>query len=121
MKKERKFAKDMRDRLKSDDALREALANKIFEGDCNAYLEDDVRWRAYHLQLDLEYWEVVKSDLPWLLSDGSLIMKSAAATKPEPNLFLRKQTLQEHWAYKDSYLVRDSFRCFHRGDGTRNT
>ena len=103
--------------LKSNPAVQHVLDKKVFDGDHNEYLSQDVQWRADHLGLKPTFWETAKSDLPWLLSDGMLNMKSPAAVSRETNLSLKKQALQQHQVFSDAYIARDSFRCFHRGDG----
>jgi len=107
--------------LKKNVDLQKDLNQKVFRGDMNYWLENDIRWRAKHLGQELGYWETARSDLPWLLSDGALIMKSPAATKPETNLSLKRQILQDHPQYQHAYITRDSFRCFHRGDGIHDS
>ena len=103
--------------LKTQSEIQDILDQKVFDSGHNQYLAKDVRWRGHHLRLKPTFWQTVKSDLPWLLSDGDLNMKSPAAVSRETNLELKKQTLQDHPVYRDAYVARDSFRCFHRGDG----
>lgn len=103
--------------LENDDEVQKALDAKVFVGDHNAGVEDNVIARAKHLGMEPSYWNAVKSDLPWLLSDGQLNMKSPRASGQEANLRMKKQALQEHEFYKDAYLARDPLRCFHRDDG----
>lgn len=114
MKRMRKIA----NLLKSDEEVQKILDEKVFNHDRNVGLKDNVVERARHLGMyPVTYWNTVKSDLPWLSSDGLLNMKSPRASGREINLRVKKQTLQEHEFYKDAYLARDPFRCFHRDDG----
>lgn len=103
--------------LKKHSTVQSYLDQTVFKGDKNRYLAKDVQWRADHLGLKPTFWETAKPDLPWLLSDGALNMKSPAAVSRETTLSLKNQTLQDHLFYRDAYVARDCLRCFHRGDG----
>lgn len=105
--------------LKNETAQK-VLNKRVTDGDYTREVYEDVRWRSYHIGKgkDPSYWETVKSDLPLLLSDGALIMKSPAATKQEPSWTMKRQTLQDEEEYRFAYLARDPFRCFNRGDST---
>lgn len=70
--------------------------------------------------MDIDYWNMVDSDMPWQLSEG-LCMGGlggpAAGLKPVVR-HIDKQAISSHPFYRKSQLVRDPFRCFHRNDGT---
>lgn len=97
------------------------LDKRVFEGDENQTLKTDVKLRAEYLGKDLTFWEAVKSDLSWLLTDGALNMKSPAAVSRDTNFQVRPQMLQQNQVYETAYIARDSFRCFHRQDGILDT
>lgn len=112
-----KQARDAASILRGNPAVRKRLDDSVFLGDENEHLKDDIEWRADQLGWKADFWRTARSDLPWLLSDGAVIMKSPAATKQEVHLELKEQIIQRHPKYKDAYITRDAFRCFTRGDG----
>lgn len=115
MKRQRDVAREFKEL--SDHAIKEALDRKVFVDIENTDLHTDLLWRVEHTGLTPDYWTTVKSDLPWLLTDGVLNMKGPAASARDASLELMKQALQENETYKNAYLARDPFRCFHREDG----
>lgn len=104
---------------KGNATVQKILDQEIFERNHNKSLTKDVKWRARHLGWKPTYWRTAKSDLPWLLSDRALIMKSPPAIKPEISLGLKRQTLQDYLAYQNTYITRHCFQCFTRGDSTQ--
>ena len=64
------------------------------------------------------FWNLVSSDMPWQLHEGL----SMGSLGPKDGLKpvgrqVDRQTLSMHPFYENAHLVRDPFRCFHRGDG----
>ena len=94
------------------------LGQLTFKGDNNAMLRSDIEWRADQVGKSISYWESVGSDLPWqLLESSALYMNGPFNGKRTTKHDIDHQTLARHPFYKNTQLVRDSFRTFHRSDG----
>ena len=99
--------------------LHEDLNESTWKADQNASLRSDIDWRADHLALEPHFWTLVASDMPWQLSEG-LAMGTSGAPKDGLRRIDReidRQILSSHPFYKESHLVRNPFRTFHRSDG----
>ncbi|KAI4203436.1 MAG: hypothetical protein LQ346_001785 [Caloplaca aetnensis] len=98
--------------------LDEELDQCTFKNDENSSLQSDIDWRAGHLGVTANYWNLVASDMPWSLDEGLAmgIMRPMEGLKPIGRL-VDRQALSIHPFFKDSHLVKNVFRCFHRSDG----
>ena len=118
----RDSSQEMRDvylLLHKMEELHEDLNESTWKADQNASLRSDIDWRADHLALAPTYWTLVSSDMPWQLSEG-LALGTGGAPKDGLRRIDReidKQILSSHPFYKESHLVRNPFRTFHRSDG----
>ncbi|KAF2834473.1 hypothetical protein M501DRAFT_944113 [Patellaria atrata CBS 101060] len=89
----------------------------LAKGHLSDSLRVDVEWRAKHLDVEFNYWEMVRSDLPWHLREGiALTHHPKDFLKPSPGK-VREQAISGFPFFKDAHLVRSPFRCFHRPDG----
>ena len=104
--------------LRNVEGLQESLGDSIWNGDRNSSLQSDIQWRADHLGTEVNYWNMVDSDMPWQLSEGLCMgaMGPMSGLKPVVR-HVDKQAISQHPFYKSSQLVRNPFRCFHRNDG----
>ena len=104
--------------LRKLDDLQDSLNESIWKDERNASLQHDVGWRADHLGTEVNYWNMVDSDMPWQLSEGLCMgqMGPTAGLRPVVR-HIDKQAISQHPFYKKSQLVRNPFRCFHRSDG----
>ena len=110
--------------------ISDTLADKCWQGFDKDLPKDkkgilaDLRWRFGHLGITpdfdslSDFWTVACSDISWQLSEG-LSMASYGPLDGLQPIFLQsdEQALHRHNFFKDSQLVRDPFRFFHRGDG----
>lgn len=87
-------------------------------------LLDDLRWRTTHLGLTQnwktlpDYWTACTSDIPSQLTEGLLATDYEPLDSLYPTLWQSdKQIIHKHNFFGSAQLVRDLFRCFHRGDG----
>ncbi|KAL8727730.1 MAG: hypothetical protein Q9166_005843 [cf. Caloplaca sp. 2 TL-2023] len=87
-------------------------------------LLDDLRWRTTHLgiaddgQSLPDYWTASTSDVPWQITEGLSMPDYGPLDGLQPTLLQSdKQALHKHRFFGSAQLVRDMFRCFHRGDG----
>lgn len=104
--------------MKNDKQISEDLKRSVFAGDNNQKLKKDIVWRAQFLGQDINFWDCAKDDLPWQLSEGSeLNMNGPSEGLRTTKLDMSSQSLATHPLYKDTYLARNPFRCFHRNDG----
>ena len=85
---------------------------------------DDLRWRTTHLGLAEDwntlpdYWTACCSDVPCQLTEG--VARAGYGPLEGLNATLwqsDKQALHKHSFFGSAQVVRDPFRCFHRGDG----
>lgn len=85
----------------------------------NSQLMEDVEWRSDHVHSSASYWGLVSSDMAWQLSEGlgRGLSGPHAGLKPVSR-HVDQQILSRHPFYGESQIVRSSFRCFHRSDGT---
>lgn len=94
------------------------LDQYIYKGDHNPRLCGDIKWRAAHMNSENSYWESVRSDISWQLSEGSaLSMHGPLTSNRALERMVDKQALGQHSFFKNAQLVRDSFRTFYRTDG----
>ena len=119
----RKFSdlEDMRDvqkilRLRPDlSNVRKHLDKISLEG-LEQDMLDDIAWRAEHLGVKTDYWELVAPDIQRQLSSGSAMHQNYL--EPEQALLqVEKQVITNVPFYRAAQIVRYSFRCFHRSDG----
>ncbi|KAL8784323.1 MAG: hypothetical protein Q9213_004032 [Squamulea squamosa] len=87
-------------------------------------LLDDLQWRNTHLGLAEDwhtlpgYWAACNSDVPWQITEGLSMPNYGPLEGLQPKLWQSdKQALHKHRFFGSAQLVRDLFRCFHRGDG----
>lgn len=105
--------------LKNLDGFSEALDPLTWEGDQNARLHSDIDWRSDHLGVKPTYWNLVDSDMPWQLTEGLAMGSQGPVEGLKPiGRHIDKQALSSHPFYRNSQLVRNPFRCFHRSNGT---
>ena len=98
--------------------LDEELDQSSFKNDENASLQSDIQWRAGHLGLTPSFWNLVASDMPWQLDEGlSMGIRGPLEGLQPITRHIDPQILATHPFFKDSHLVRNVFRCFHRSDG----
>ncbi|KAI4125314.1 MAG: hypothetical protein LQ338_004328 [Usnochroma carphineum] len=99
-------------------ALDDELDGSSFKNDLNSSLQSDIQWRAGHLGVTANYWNLVASDMPWQLDEGLAmgIMGPIEGLQPIGRK-INRQALSLHPFFRDSHLVRNLFRCFHRADG----
>jgi len=116
-----KTIQDSRDLLRTvklDNNICDVLNRGVFAGDNNEKLKKDVTWRAQYAAQSLEFWELVKGDLPWRVADGShLNMNGPSEGIRTTKLEKATQSLNRHPFYKDACIARSPFRTFHRNDG----
>ncbi|KAL8812163.1 MAG: hypothetical protein Q9200_001243 [Gallowayella weberi] len=98
--------------------LDEELDQASFKNDENSSLQSDIEWRAKHLAMPANYWNLVSSDMPWQLSEGLAMGIRGPTEGLQPiTRQIGEQTLCTHPFYRNSHMVRNIFRCFHRSDG----
>ncbi|KAL9603603.1 MAG: hypothetical protein Q9219_001106 [cf. Caloplaca sp. 3 TL-2023] len=98
--------------------LDEDLDQASFKNDRNSSLQSDIQWRENHLGLTASYWNLVASDMPWQLDEGLSIGIRGPLEGLQPiTRHVEPQMLSTHPFFRDSHLVRNIFRTFHRADG----
>ncbi|KAL8720978.1 MAG: hypothetical protein Q9225_002260 [Loekoesia sp. 1 TL-2023] len=98
--------------------LDEELNQSSFKNDENSSLQSDIQWRAGHIALAANYWNLVASDMPWQLDEGLAMGVRGPLVGLQPiTRHIDPQMLSTHPFFKDSHLARNVFRCFHRSDG----
>ncbi|KAL8705938.1 MAG: hypothetical protein Q9201_000993 [Fulgogasparrea decipioides] len=98
--------------------LDEELDQCSFKNDENSSLQSDVDWRAGHLAMPACFWTLVASDMPWQPDEGMQMGIHGPLEGLQPiSRHIAPQTLSIHPFYRDSHIVRNIFRCFHRSDG----
>ena len=98
--------------------LEEELDRYSFLNDENSSLQSDINWRSDHLATPANFWNLVASDMPWQLTEGLSMGSQGPMEGLKPIArHIDKQSISSHPFYKDSHLVRNPFRCFHRSDG----
>ena len=116
-----KYIQDSRDILrilKAEKEFSSVLDRGVFVGDKNENLKKDVTWRAQYVGKGLEFWDLAEADLPWQISEGShLNMNGPSEGIRTTKLKKAPQSLTRHALFKDAYIARNPFRCFHRNDG----
>lgn len=107
--------------LQGLDDLQEPLNETIWDGEeKTSSLHSDIDWRADHLGIKANYWNMVASDMPWQLSEGIALGNLVPVDGLQPvGRHIDKQSLSAHPFFKNSQIVRNPFRCFHRSDGKR--
>ncbi|KAI0023918.1 hypothetical protein F4780DRAFT_684919 [Xylariomycetidae sp. FL0641] len=116
------FVRDSRDLLRLLKDEREfnplLLDRSVFAGDNNANLKKDVTWRAQYVGKSLGFWDLAEADLPWQLAEGSHINMNGPSDGIRTTKLQRvSQSVTRHAFFKDAYIARNPFRCFHRDDG----
>ncbi|KAI9844689.1 MAG: hypothetical protein M1837_005431 [Sclerophora amabilis] len=106
--------------LKKYPGLSERLDETLFWGTQDINLWNDMKWRCDHVNIDMSYWNIEQSDMPWQLSEGIVLggdgpqdgLKAADRTYA-PQMF------SQHPFYKQARarLVKTQIRTFHRDDG----
>lgn len=90
-----------------------------FEGDTNDTLQNILAHRASHLGAKVGFWNSAYGDLPRQLIEDANVGFSYIDTNGEQHVpSLDPQMFSRHPVYRDAVLVRNLFRCFHRGDGS---
>ncbi|KAL8784546.1 MAG: hypothetical protein Q9213_003894 [Squamulea squamosa] len=98
--------------------LEEDLDQCSWKNDENSSLQSDVSWRADHLAMPPNYWNLVLSDMPWQLSEGLAMGIRGVTEGLQPiSRQIGQQILCNHPFYTNCHMVRNIFRCFHRSDG----
>ncbi|KAL8664490.1 MAG: hypothetical protein Q9202_003040 [Teloschistes flavicans] len=98
--------------------LEEDLDRCSFKNDENSSLQSDVEWRAGHLDMPASFWTLVASDMPWQLTEGLAMGIRGPMEGLQPiSRHIDQQMIATHPFYRDSHMVRNIFRCFHRSDG----
>ena len=117
-------SKDIRDArdvlriLEQEKQFTADLDRSVWIGDNNEKLKQDVIWRSQYVDQNPGFWELAEGDLPWQISDGShLNMTGPTNGVRSKKLQMTAQSLARHPFYKDTCLVRNPFRTFHRDDG----
>jgi hypothetical protein len=98
--------------------LREPLNSSVFDGEENPGLRKDLEWRVSHFETTIQYWDMVASDMPYMLSDGLPIRTQGPLSRIKPSRYSNDlKILSQHPRFLDAQLVRNQFRFFHRDDG----
>lgn len=98
--------------------LKPRLDQLTWESLKNKNLLQDILWRADHVSGSTAYWDMAEPDMPWQLSDGPDLINHPSTRGIRPvGRKIEQQALSKHPFFKDSQLVRNPFRCFHRADG----
>ena len=112
------FLKDKKNLPGDLQGFQESLEKHIWDNEKNASLQHDMTWRADHLGVKLDYWNLVSSDMPWQLTEGIAMTNLVPLEGLKPvGRHIDQQAVSSHPFYKDAQLVRSPFRCFHRSDG----
>ena len=100
--------------------LHRSLNESPFTGDKNPSFQKDIQWRSEHHGAQINYWNLVQSDIPSQLSEGFALRDDGPLV---PGLGI-KPTLDpsaiERAHFKGAQLMRSIFRAFHRRDGERS-
>lgn len=104
--------------LNENKKLHDDLNESTWKADQNASLHSDIDWRADHLAMEPNFWNLVAADMPWQLSEGLAMGTLGPRDGLRPIVrHVDKQILSSHPFYREAQLVRNPFRTFHRGDG----
>lgn len=108
--------------LRNLQGFQEILDEFMWDGEReNSSFRSDVNWRADHLGIKANYWNMVASDMPWQLTEGLSLGNQNPVEGLKPvGRHIDKQTLSSHPFFSKSHIVRNPFRCFHRSDGMHN-
>ncbi|MCJ1275983.1 hypothetical protein MMC21_003788 [Puttea exsequens] len=122
--------RDVRSLLQCLDHLQEDLNKCTWERyrpsdkNTDSTILDDLKWRATHLNITQDFntipdfWTQVSSDIPWQVTEGLAMASYGPLDGLKPTLQkIDHQALWDHDFFGSAQLVRDPFRCFHRGDG----
>ena len=101
--------------LKDLPALSRRLDLATWEHDRNDNLQVDVEWRADRFERRHGFWDHARADLPWQLTEGIRSDSEFLNVQHAPEF--DSQMLSRHGFFSKAILVRDSFKCIHRGDG----
>lgn len=120
--RKRSDLEDMRDvqsilrQAKELDLVAKELDESVLEG-VSEKITEDLKWRAQHVGLDLNFWGLVATDFQRQLSSGLTLhvdplRSKLAILKVDP------QAISDVPFFEPVQLIRYAFRCFHRSDGT---
>ncbi|KAL8917002.1 MAG: hypothetical protein Q9208_008220 [Pyrenodesmia sp. 3 TL-2023] len=102
--------------LRSLPSMNKALLGRTWDWRHSSIISRGIDWR-YNLRGSiLNFWDVVRSDLPSQLIE-STDDNFDTAHVPNLSVFDDQILSQHHAAYSNAVLVRDSFQIFHRSDG----
>ena len=77
----------------------------------------DVVWRAGHVGLPVNFWDITRSGLPNPLTERFLGQASLTNVKGALPTADNRQAICEHWQFENSMLMSSQLRAFHRSDG----
>lgn len=77
----------------------------------------DVVWRAGHVGLPVNFWDVTRSGLPNPLPERFLGQASLTNVKGALPTGDNRQAICEHVQFENSMLMSSQLRAFHRSDG----
>jgi len=100
-------------------ALRNGPTRDVLEGFSLDQI-DDLQWRSDHLRKPIDFWDMVKADLPYLMSNcsiGDLNPRNRGSTDVQPLDAETRPALEELRYFKNSIMMISHFRPFHRSDG----
>lgn len=107
---------DLMKYLKEENQLNAQL--NPFKGDTNVRLQNTLRHKVKHTaDRDMGFWRMVKSDIPWPLSEGIYLDRN------DPHSNIRKvplkadQFISNHPFFHGVHIARNSLCAFHRDDG----
>jgi len=85
-------------------------------------LHDDIEGKYFHLDIGRGFWDMVRADLPWQLSEGTRasIHDTDIGTNP-PALSIEAPMLPRHPKYEGAVFVRDPLQCLPRSDGKQRS
>lgn len=113
--------------LQSVKRIQKSLNTSALEDDNNETFRKDIDWRAKYLGVlkkdegveDLNFWDLVRSDLPSQLSEGFALGEDGPMSSH--NNFERSldpSVIHGHRDFEHVQLTRTILRAFHRADGS---
>ena len=98
--------------------LKTELDRTTYRGDSNPELKNDIEWRAKHLDVTLDFLDLVQNDIGYNLADGrSLGINGPYGSFRPLDTKLDEQVFSRYPFFNSAQIVRTPFRCFHRADG----